>query len=198
MVSILVSADDIKKELTGYRPEKAGEFHSESAKLADKRFDELLKKVDLKTVILMSGGPASGKTEFVSEYLMEQDCLIYDGILPTENGAKIKIDHIKKTGKDIRICAVWPEDLRQAYVAFLHRDRKFSDEHFFEKHASARKTLLRIAVDYEDVEIKLYKSAYLEEDLYFTEEKFDTRASLVAYLDDNQYNKEDIIKLVIQ
>lgn len=196
MVAILISADDIKKEIEGYSPDRAGEFHERSARLADKRFDELLKSAEYKMVVLMSGGPASGKTEFMTEYLLDEDYLIFDGILPTEQGAKIKIDHIQKAGKDVRICAVWPEDLRQAYVAFLHRDRKFSDEHFFTKHATARKTLLWIAESYPEVQVKLYKSDYLDGDLYFTEVRFDTRDDLVAYLSDNQYNKEEIIKLV--
>jgi len=40
--AILISADDIKKEIEGYSPEKAGEFHEQSARLADKRFDQIL------------------------------------------------------------------------------------------------------------------------------------------------------------
>src|SRR3990167_4806109 len=190
MTSLLISADDIKKELPGYSPDRAEEFHLESAKLADKRFDEYLKSSSCKEVILMSGGPASGKTEFVSEYLMDKDVLIFDGILPTEQGAKIKIDRIKKAGKTPMVYAVWPQDLRQAYVAFLHRDRKYSDEHFYTKHASARKTLLSIAQNYPDVKIKIYKNAYLEDDLSFTEIQFDTRNDLIAFLEDNQYSKE--------
>ena len=196
--AILISADDIKKEIEGYAPERAGDFHERSARLADKRFDQLLKSSDFQTVILMSGGPASGKTEFITEYLLDKDVIIYDGILPTENGSKIKINHIQKAKKELKIYAVWPEDLRQAYVAFLHRDRKFSDEHFFTKHATARKTLLWIAENYHEIEIKIYKSDYLEDDLYFTEIRFDARLDLVAYLSDNQYNKDEIIKLVTE
>ena len=197
-MAILISADDIKTELPGYDPEHAGELHAASAKLADKRFEECLKTTPYKIIILMSGGPASGKTEFVSEYLMDRDVLIFDGILPTEQGAKIKIDRIKKAGKTPMVYAVWPQDLRQAYVAFLHRDRKYSDEHFYTKHASARKTLLSIAQNYPDVKIKIYKNAYLEDDLSFTEIQFDTRNDLIAFLEDNQYSKEEIIKLVTQ
>lgn len=197
-MALLISADDIKTELPGYDPEHAGEFHSISAKLADKRFEEYLKTTEYKDIILMSGGPASGKTEFVSEYLMDRDALIFDGILPTEHGAGIKIDRIKKSGKRASIYAVWPQDLRQAYVAFLHRDRKYSDEHFYTKHASARKTLLSIAQKYTDVEIKVYKNAYLEDDLSFTEVQFDARNDLIAFLEDNQYSKEEIIRLVTQ
>lgn len=198
MSSILISADDIKKEIPGYVPERSGEFHELSAKMADRRFDECLKSSDYQKVILMSGGPASGKTEFVSEYLMDKNFLIYDGILPTEKGAKIKIEHASKAGKEVSIYAVWPGDLKQAYAAFLNRDRKFNDAHFYEKHASARKTLLWIAENKPKIEIRLYKNLYVEDELTFTELEFFSRDQLVAYLKDNQYNKEDIVKFIIQ
>ncbi len=198
MASILISADEIKKEIPGYIPERSGEFHEESVKMADRRFDECLKTTDYKKIILMSGGPASGKTEFVSEYLMDKDYLIYDGILPTETGAKIKIEHIKKAGKDVSIYAVWPESFKQAYTAFLNRDRKFNDAHFYQKHASARRTLLWVAKNLPSVEIKLYKNAYIQEELAFTELEFLSRSDLVAYLRENQYNEEDIIKEVTE
>lgn len=198
MPALVVSADDIKKELSGYTPDKAGDFHSQSAKLADKRFYECLKTTNYKAIILMSGGPASGKTEFVSEYLMDKDFLIFDGILPTEKGAEIKINYLIKKGKEIKIYAVWPSDLRDAYIAFLHRDRKFSDEHFYGKHSSARKTLLWIAQNYPDIEIKIFKSAYLQKDLAFTEIQFDEKEELLSFLRENQLAINDIIQLVTE
>jgi hypothetical protein len=65
----LISADDLKKTLPGYSPEKSEQFHSESAHLADKQFEQALKSRPEKTVILMAGGTASGKSEYVSAYL---------------------------------------------------------------------------------------------------------------------------------
>ncbi|MBI2355709.1 MAG: hypothetical protein HYV13_00700 [Candidatus Doudnabacteria bacterium] len=196
MTSILISADDIKKDLPGYSPERSEEFHSESAKLADAKLYETIKTSKFEKVVLLSGGPASGKTEYFSEYLDKQDLIVLDGILPTEKGAGIKIGRISKSKKKIEIHAVWPQDFKQAFVAFLNRDRKFSDRYFYEKHSSARKTLLWIAENYPHVEIKLIKNAYLGEDLSFTELKFETRGDLLAYLRENQYTKDDIIKLV--
>ncbi len=43
----IVSADEIKKQLSDYTPDKAGVFHTESAKLADKLFYEEIKKIDI-------------------------------------------------------------------------------------------------------------------------------------------------------
>src|SRR5205085_11473651 len=100
--------------------------------------------------------------------------LIFDGILPTKEGAKVKIDHVHRSNKILKIYAVWPEDLKKAYIAFLHRDRKYNDEHFYTKHASAREVLLWIATAYPDIEIKLFESVYQEEDILFNEIQSDT------------------------
>ncbi len=200
MPATIISADDIKKELPGYDPEKAEQFHSSSAKLADKRFDQSLKSTPHQNVILMSGGPASGKTEFIAAYLKNEDVLIFDGILPSDQGADIKIKHITKAGKKIKVYAVWPEDFKEAYAAFLARDRKFSDEHFYNKHASARKTLFWIARNYPEIEIKLHISKYAEHflgkpKLSFTEVRFEESIKLLEFLEENQYNPDDIVKI---
>ena len=197
-MAILISADDIKKELPGYTPDRAGEFHTESAKIADKRFEEQLKSGGYTTVILMSGGSASGKTEYVSEYLLDQHVLILDGVLPTENGAGIKIRNVRKTKKNLVVHAVWPHDLKQAYIAFLHRDRKFDDAYFFEKHASARATLLWIATEYPDIEIQIIESVYRDDDLTFTKLAFESHEARVAYIRKNQYTRNEIANAVLE
>ncbi len=201
MPATIISSDDIKKELPGYDPEKAEKFHSVSAKLADKRFDLALKFSPHQIVILMSGGPASGKTEFIASYLKNKDFLIFDGILPTNKGADIKIRNIKKSGRKIKVYAVWPQDFKEAYAAFLSRDRKFSDEHFYRKHSSARKTLFWIAKNYPDIEIKMYESVYSESllarpKLSFVEVTFNTKDELLDYIENRKYNPDDIIKII--
>jgi hypothetical protein len=192
----LISPDDIKNEIEGYSPERASDFHTQSAKIADKRFKGLLQTSSSAHVILLSGGPASGKTEFYSEYLSKEDCIVYDGVLPTVQGAEIKLSLIRKHGKKAKIYAIWPYDLKQAFIAFLHRDRKFEDSYFFEKHVSARQTLLNLAKKYPDLEIRIFKNAYLQGKLNFTELEFPNQEVLVAYLEENQYTVEEIIKLI--
>ena len=53
-----------------YSPEKANDFHYDSAKNANKKFDQELKQIkgQNKKVILMCGGSASGKTEFIAKF----------------------------------------------------------------------------------------------------------------------------------
>lgn len=197
MYATIVSADELKKELSGYTPEHAEEFHERSAHMADERFDVLLKFSVHPKVVLMSGGPASGKTEFIAAYLHNQNLLVFDGILPTEKGAQTKISKVRKSKKDLAVYAVWPIDIKAAYAAFLNRDRKFNDRHFYEKHATARRTLLWIAEHYSDIEVKVFMSVYRDGKLHF-DEVVASREDLVAYIRKNQYDKDAIIKIVSQ
>ncbi len=160
MEALLISADEIKKILPNYSPEKAEAFHSQSAKQADKEFEAALRENRYKTVILMSGGSASGKTEFLASHLMKGRSIIFDTTLSTPEGPKNKIRKILKANKTPVIYSVVPDDLTRAFIAFLHRDRKFSDAHFYRTHSGSRKTLLWIAENYPQVNIYLIKSSY--------------------------------------
>ncbi|MBI2019005.1 hypothetical protein HYS96_04885 [Candidatus Daviesbacteria bacterium] len=139
---LVISADEIKKKLPNYSPEKAEFFHRESARLADKNFEKALKENPFKEVILLCGGTASGKTEFLVTQLNRKHCIILDATLSTEEGAGIKLKKILKAKKKPIIYAVIPDDLKRAFIAFLNRDRKFSDAHFYMTHAGSRRTLL--------------------------------------------------------
>ncbi|MDE2024935.1 MAG: DUF2188 domain-containing protein [Patescibacteria group bacterium] len=54
------------------------------------------------------------------------------------------------------IYTVIPDDLKRAFVAFLNRDRKFSDTHFYKTHSGSRKTLLWIAQNNPAVRAYIY------------------------------------------
>jgi hypothetical protein len=69
----VISIDEKKESIKGYSPKDANKFHIESAKTANKKFDQELKKIKNKNVILMCGGSASGKTEFIEKF-----CPIFD------------------------------------------------------------------------------------------------------------------------
>lgn len=199
--AIIISADDIKKTLTGYIPAKSGQFHTESAKLADKEFLKAIKKLEYKQVILMSGGAASGKTEYVSEYLIKEQAIIMDGTLPTFEGAEIKIKNALKQGHTAAIHAVIPKNLKTAFLVFLQRERKFSPLHFYKTHSTSRKTLLQIASKYPDIPIKIIQSEYIElkesGSMKFSELSFEDKAHLIEYLKSIQYNEEHIKEIVL-
>jgi len=68
---LVIDIDKIKELFPGYSPDRASEFHCDSAKEADKIFNiELKKEPKGRNIILMCGGSASGKTEFVDTYIL--------------------------------------------------------------------------------------------------------------------------------
>lgn len=131
-MAYIISPDKIKESLPEYDPERSQDFHHESTRLADKDFSIALKGRSEDSVILMSGGSASGKSEYVSAYLENsRNAIIYDGTLPTLEGARIKFRQAKAAEKSVEVVAVVPVDLRIAYLAFLNRSRKYPSQHFF-------------------------------------------------------------------
>jgi hypothetical protein len=197
-MAILISADDLKKTIPGYNPNQSHLVHSQSARLADAKFEEAIKTSEYKQVVLLSGGAASGKTEFMSEYLLDKPYIIVDGTLPIFEGAKIKARKAWKYGKNVKIVAVWPVDLKVAFAAFLQRDRKFPDEHFYRTHTQSRKTLLEIAESNLDVDIELYENHYDKDGLIFYKYTFDSKDHLIEELIDNQYTENEIINLITE
>lgn len=195
MGALYISIDDQKEQIEGYSPSKAEEFHATSAKLADKLFAQKLKSESPKEVILLCGGSASGKTEFYSAYLSHRDCIVFDSTLPTIEGARIKLRAIKKIGKKSVIVAVLPDDLQRSFAAFLGRDRKFNEKHFYRTHAGSRRTLLWIAREHPGVEIRIYESSYKNDKLTYTNIFFEEHARLIAYLEKQQYNESEIAQL---
>jgi len=193
----IISADEIKKQLPNYSPDKAESFHRESARQADKQFSKYLKTSRYKQVILLNGGAASGKTEFLSTQLSRRRCIIFDATLSTKLGAQNKLRQIIKAKKMPIIYAVVPDDLKRAFIAFLNRDRKFSDKHFYKTHSGSRETLLWIASDYPNVEINIVESSYTKNQvLQFANIKFKNRKQLIEYLTGLQMTESGIISLI--
>lgn len=193
----IISADEIKKTLPNYSPDKVESFHRESAKQADQQFADALKINSCKEVILLCGGTASGKTEFLSTQLDHKDCIILDATLSTELGADIKLKKIIKAKKTPIIYAVIPDDLNRAFIAFLSRDRKFSDTHFYKTHSGSRKVLQWIASSHPSVKINIIESSYTKKQLLqFDQIEFENRQQLLDYLSRLQMSENDIIKKI--
>lgn len=197
-MALLISADDIKKTIPGYDPAHSHLVHEVSAKLADREYNKAVKISEYRQVILLSGGAASGKTEFMSEYLLEKPYIIVDGTLPSFEGAKIKIKKALKYGKCVKIVAVWPTDFTVAFAAFLQRDRKFPDEHFYRTHASSRRTLLELAESGLEIEIELYENQYDKKGLMFYQYTAPSRKGFIEKLRKNQYTEEEIINRILE
>jgi len=195
-MAYIISSDAIKETLPGYDPKFAEKFHDISTKLADKKFEKALKNSSMKRVILMSGGSASGKSEYVSEYLKKQKIIISDGTSSSYNRANIKIEKALKHRKKLEIHAVWPTDFATAFEAFFSRDRQFSPEHFYRTHSKSRKTLLRIVRKYPEISITIIVSKYDEnrkgQKMEFEVLTDTNRDKLIEFLEKNQYTEEEI------
>lgn len=199
-MAYIIAADEIKKTLPGYSPEKSELFHRESARLADKQFEQALTDRSKKKVVLLAGGTASGKSEYVSVYLRRRRIIIFDGTLPSFEGAHIKIKKALKAGKQVEVHLVMPQSLLVAFIAFLNRERKFSLNHFYRTHQSSRQTVLEVAKAHPDIAIHIYASdvdfVSSGSTMTFQEISFANRDELIEFLVQNQYTEEAIKKVV--
>lgn len=191
----IISIDDFKKRIPGYNPAKAEEFHSQSAKIADKEFEKALKFSKYRRVILISGGSASGKTELIASQLFDEDAIIFDSTLSSEIGAKIKINKAQKAKKKIEVVAVIPDDLRRAFLAFLSRDRKFGQEHFLRTHSGSRKVLLWIAKNHPEVRMRIFISTYKSGNLKYLQPIYKPDEN-IKILEDLQISEAEIEMII--
>lgn len=144
---MIIEVDKYKNKVSGYTPERSEDFHRESAKLADKDFIDCLRSQKYKRIIFMSGGTASGKTEFAHSYLNKKDQLVYDGTLKDFDGFKIKLQKIKRYDKNntrVKVVLIIPKDWVRAFEAFLKRERKMRPVTFFDTHTRSKLTVARI------------------------------------------------------
>ncbi len=197
MSAKIISPDDIKEGLDGYRPENSEVFHSESVKIADKEFKNALRSQSSPTsVILMCGGSASGKSEYIETYLNKENSIIYDGTLSTIEGAKVKIRNCKRYHKNVKVIAVITNSLPKSFYAFINRIRKYSIEDFYRSHIGSRETLKYIFKNYNDIEIVFIESySDGEANLKFREIKL---KDLEAYVNNFQITQEEIEKQILK
>lgn len=215
----VISIDEEKEFLPGYSPENADNFHVESAKKANKKFEQELKKIRNKKVILMCGGSASGKTEFIAKFCPtesenpsdEISGIVFDSTLPTEKGAKIKIKKILKSKNVPVICFILPFSLTRCLRAFHERDRKIPESKFFKTHSGARKVALSIAKNHPEIELLIYYNRLISEakldgdsqivagenGLGFVEISFDNKNEMISFLEKEQCSEEEIKALII-
>lgn len=201
----IISIDELKKALPGYSPEKADSFHIESAKLANKLFDQELKKIKNQAVVLMCGGSASGKSEFIEKFFITEkfEGIIFDSTLANIEGTKIKIKEIKKSGNVPIVCFILPDDLRRCFAAFNKRDRKIPESRFYETHSGAREVALWISKYHPEIEILIYQNLYqpdnkADDQLVFKEYDFKTYLEKIEFLNQSQISKEEIRKIIIE
>ncbi len=196
---LIISPDEIKTFFPSYTPDKAEKFHTESAKLADKWFKTAVEIIPA-PVLVLAGGSASGKTEYLSQYVkIHAYGIFFDGTLPTFKGACIKIDHVLACNRQLDIHFILPRDLRKAFLVFLGRERKFNQTHFYRTHSESRHTILEIFSYYPTVNVRIIESMFNtnSDTMDFIEKTFVSRPEKFDYLRSIQYTQKEIIKLVL-
>lgn len=157
---MIIEVDEYKKKIPGYDPNNSEDFHIESAKLADKDFINSLKSLKYKRIILMSGGTASGKTEFATSYLTKKDQLVFDATLKDYSGFLVKLDKIERYDKNeskLKVVLIIPESWTRAFEAFTKRDRKMKYQTFFETQIKSKLTVAKILSDTK-IKVEVYIS----------------------------------------
>lgn len=183
---MIIEVDEYKKKIFNYDASKSENFHSESAKLADKDFIKCLKTKRYRRVIFMAGGTASGKTEYSTSRFIHKDQLVYDGTLKNFDGFKIKLSHIKKYNNEskIKVVLIIPNDWIKAFQVFLKRERKMRNVTFFETHIKSKLTVAKILKETK-IKVEIYTSHYEKgkDNLGYTRVKIHNRKKIAKLLE---------------
>ena len=78
----------------------------------------------------------------------------------------------------------------------MHRDRKFSPDHFYRTHSDSRRVLLWIIKNFPQIEVHIVESSYTkDQNLLFTGLVFDSQQELMKYVESIQLSETDIIQI---
>jgi len=197
---IIIELDELKRHFPGYNPAKAERHQEDSAKLADKWFAAAVKHVPV-PVVLLAGGSASGKTEYLSRFVDKFGYLggiFYDGTLPSV--PEIKIRAVSKSKRSLEVHFIIPANLKKSFSVFLNRERQFSDKHFYRTHSCSRKTILKIYQDYPKINIRIIESKFTEvgTTMLFEEKIFKSPRDKIDFINQIQYSEDEIANTVMQ
>ena len=196
MKALIIEVDAFKPKVPGYNPKRSWSCHGQSAMLADAAFKQALKNPLYKKVVLMCGGSASGKSEFVSSNLVNKGIIVYDGTLSSIEGARVKIRNSKRKRKKVEVNAIIPDNIVKVFRAFLTRDRVIPVDVFIETHSRCRSTLLWILEHQMSIDVKIYESSTKEDRLQVNELIFKTQNEMIKYVKLAQISKQKIKKLI--
>lgn len=194
--AIIIEIDEYKKLISGYKPEEAHKFHSQSARMADKDFDKALRMMDYNRVVLMCGGSASGKSEYVSSALTNLPVIVYDGTLATQEGLTVKIRNISKANKTCEVHAIIPNDLVKVFDVFIRRERKIPAQVFYDTHSGARSNILWLAEQSNNITLNIFESYFIKSGLKMKPRVFSNQLSMINYLKGIQKTPDDIRQII--
>lgn len=147
--TVVVAGDDMKKFVGGdYAPENSDEY----AKASFKTIKDLAQHPDVKSIVILGGGPGAGKTEFLGKNIVQRNLadVVYDTTFTNEKGIKQIVDLARANGKEIEIQALLP-NLETARYHTVKRaaetGRDVPDEVFANRHTAFPKTLRKLLED---------------------------------------------------
>ena len=169
--------------------------------MANNAFEDGIKSGNYDSVILMCGGSASGKTEYINTQLLNRNVIIVDSTLSYIDSITIKLQKIKNKMK-IVVIFIRPASLLSCFTIFLNRKRLFHYSHFVRTHSGARQVFLHILENFTDIECKYFiselspfedllkgsKVGFLEVDL--------TRQEMIQAILNTQISQEEINKII--
>lgn len=196
----IIDIDSYKEKIPGYNPNKAGDVHTESAKMADQEFRLAIteKPKKYKKVIFLCGGSATGKTEFIKNYFKNEpnSTLIFDSTFSGEQGMKSKLSKVKNKFDEVFVVLIQPADMISAFITFMSRNRKFHHNHFIKTHSGSRFVALKVLENYPMEDFRYFVSS-LDEDkkMIFTETTSD-RDSLLELVKSEQITEDELEGLI--
>jgi hypothetical protein len=190
----IIDIDKFKEQIPGYDPSLSGEFQSQAGAMADAEYDNAVKQKLHPKFILMCGGSASGKSEFVSINLHNEDAYIFDSTLSSNTSIKARLSKIRRKF-ECEVIFIQPENLLSAFIAFNGRKRKFHYQHFIRTHSGARENMLMILNKYENMNCRYILSSRGIEGVEFKEINV-SRQEMKKMLELEQRNPETIEALI--
>jgi len=160
--AFVIDTDELRKTLPGFKEGLEPEFHSASSKLTEDVFQEAIKRPEFEEVTFVAGGSGSGKSEvYVSRAKRNPKEIIMDGTLADYEKAARRIKEAQKAGKKVKIQAVLA-DIEDAKKFAKKRTEKTGrvtpEDVLVEKHNQSRSTLLRLAKENPDLEIRVIEN----------------------------------------
>jgi len=143
---IVIGADDLKDHFGQDYNDHNHPVYSRAAYL---NYERALKESKSPDVIFTGGGPASGKTELITENLKERNFkgIIYDSNLASYDNAVKQIEQTRAAGKRVEIAGVTP-NLEKARTFSIQREnekgRGISDATFARGHAGFPATIEKL------------------------------------------------------
>ena len=193
MSLLVIDPDKFKESIAGYDPLKAEEFHTQSAKMADQAYAEAIKdRVKYKNIILLCGGSAVGKSEFISTYLSSMDdTIIFDSTLSSRSGVKTKLNESRVRSKfNVTVIFIQPESILQSFIAFQGRDRQFPHTHFIRTHSGSRDTFLYVLEKYDTINYRYFISSIDTSDKMLYKEVIADREKVIEAIRDEQISEQ--------